>query len=97
MRSSSPEQPSGSGDRASFARWRHSGNPAAGALLSAGAYWIAIWAMSEAPIASVAALRETSILIVMLLSMRYLKETVTWPRLAGAMLIVAGAVLIRMS
>ncbi|WP_373505930.1 EamA family transporter [Aestuariivirga sp.] len=69
----------------------------AGALLSAGAYWIAIWAMSEAPIASVAALRETSILIVMLLSMRYLKETVTWPRLAGAMLIVAGAVLIRMS
>lgn len=67
-----------------------------GALLSVGAYWIAIWAMTEAPIASVAALRETSILVVMLLSMRVLKETVTLPRLGGAMLIVAGAVLIRL-
>jgi drug/metabolite transporter (DMT)-like permease len=67
-----------------------------GAVLSVGAYWIAIWAMTHAPIASVAALRETSILAVMLLSMRVLKETVTWPRLAGAVLIVAGAVLIRL-
>lgn len=67
-----------------------------GALLSVGAYWIAIWAMTHAPIASVAALRETSILAVMLLSMRVLKETVTWPRLAGAVLIVAGALLIRL-
>lgn len=68
-----------------------------GALLSAGAYWIAIWAMSNAPIAAVAALRETSILVVMLLSMRVLKETVSLPRLAGAALIVFGAVLIRLS
>lgn len=67
-----------------------------GALLSVGAYWIAIWAMTQAPIASVAALRETSILVVMLLSMRVLKETVTLPRLGGALLIVAGAVLIRL-
>lgn len=69
----------------------------AGAFLSAGAYWIAIWAMYHAPIAAVAALRETSILVVMLLSMRVLKETVTLPRLAGAAFIVAGAVLIRLS
>lgn len=68
-----------------------------GAVLSVGAYWIAIWAMTEAPIASVAALRETSILVVMLLSMRVLKETVTLPRLGGAALIVAGAVLIRLA
>ncbi len=68
-----------------------------GALLSAGAYWIAIWAMSNAPIAAVAALRETSILVVMLLSMRVLKETVSLPRLAGAAFIVLGAVLIRLS
>lgn len=68
-----------------------------GALLSVGAYWIAIWAMTKAPIASVAALRETSILVVMLLSMRVLKETVTLPRLAGAGLIVVGAVLIRLA
>ena len=68
-----------------------------GALLSGGAYWIAIWAMTHAPIASVAALRETSILVVMLLSMRVLKETVTLPRLGGAVLIVIGAVLIRLA
>lgn len=68
-----------------------------GAILSTGAYWIAIWAMSNAPIAAVAALRETSILVVMLLSMRVLKEQVTWQRLAGAGLIVAGAVLIRLA
>lgn len=69
----------------------------AGALLSGGAYWIAIWAMTQAPIASVAALRETSILVVMLLSMRVLKETVTPARLSGAALIVAGAVMIRLA
>jgi drug/metabolite transporter (DMT)-like permease len=68
-----------------------------GALLSGGAYWIAIWAMTVAPIASVAALRETSILVVMLLSMRVLKETVTLPRLGGAVLIVVGAMLIRVA
>lgn len=68
-----------------------------GAALSVGAYWIAIWAMTKAPIASVAALRETSILVVMLLSMRVLKETVSLPRLAGTVLIVVGAVLIRLA
>jgi drug/metabolite transporter (DMT)-like permease len=67
-----------------------------GALLAGGAYWIAIWAMTKAPIAGVAALRETSILVVMLLSMRLLNEPVTLPRLAGALLIVAGAMLIRL-
>ena len=67
-----------------------------GACLSVGAYWIAIWAMTQAPIASVAALRETSILVVMLLSARVLKEHVSMARLAGAALIVAGAVMIRL-
>ena len=69
----------------------------AGALLAVGAYWIAIWAMTQAPIASVAALRETSILAVMLLSMRVLKESVSPSRLGGAVLIVLGAVLIRLA
>jgi drug/metabolite transporter (DMT)-like permease len=68
-----------------------------GGTLAAGAYWIVIWAMSHAPIASVAALRETSILLVVLLSQRILKETVTLQRLGGAILIVAGAMLIRLS
>lgn len=69
----------------------------AGAALSASAYWIVIWAMTLAPIAAVAALRETSILFVMLMSMRVLKETVTAPRAAGALLIVGGAGILRFS
>lgn len=69
----------------------------AGAALSGSAYAIAIWAMTQAPIASVAALRETGILVVMLLSARVLKEAVTLTRLGGAVLIVAGAVLIRLA
>jgi drug/metabolite transporter (DMT)-like permease len=74
--------------------WR---NGAAGALLSCSAYGIVIWAMSHAPIAAVAALRETSILFVMLMSMRVLKEQVTPPRIAGALLIVAGAAALRLA
>jgi drug/metabolite transporter (DMT)-like permease len=69
----------------------------AGGLLSGAGYGIAIWAMTKAPIAAVGALRETSILVVMVLSMRVLKEEVTAHRLAGAALIAAGAVLIRLS
>jgi drug/metabolite transporter (DMT)-like permease len=69
----------------------------AGAILSAGAYWIVIWAMTLAPIAAVAALRETSILFVMLMSMVFLKERVTGFRLLGAALIVLGAVALRLS
>ncbi|MBI3673686.1 MAG: EamA family transporter [Rhizobiales bacterium] len=68
-----------------------------GAVLSAGAYWIAIWGMAHAQIAAVAALRETSILFVMLMSMRVLKETVTVPRIGGAALIVVGAVMLRLA
>ncbi len=68
-----------------------------GALLSAGAYWIVIWAMSLAPIAAVAALRETSILFVMLMSAYFLKEKVTGIRLLGATLIVIGAVALRLA
>ncbi len=70
---------------------------ATGAVLSAGAYWIVIWAMSLAPIAAVAALRETSILFVMLMSAVFLKEKVTGLRLLGATLIVLGAVALRIS
>lgn len=67
----------------------------AGALLAGFGYWIVIWAMAHAPIAAVAALRETSILFVLAMSLVVLKEKVTWPRIAGALLIVAGAAALR--
>ncbi len=68
-----------------------------GAAFSASAYWIVIWAMSVSPIAAVAALRETSILFVMLMSFFILKEQVTAGRVIGAILIVSGAVALRLA
>jgi drug/metabolite transporter (DMT)-like permease len=68
-----------------------------GAVASATAYGIVIWAMTVAPIASVAALRETSIVFALLLSARFLKEHFGWQRLLGGCLILAGAALLRLA
>jgi drug/metabolite transporter (DMT)-like permease len=65
-------------------------------LLSAASYWIAMWAMTKAPIASVAALRETSILFAMLISVFALREKLTGWRAAAALCIVAGVVALRL-
>lgn len=68
----------------------------AGGVMSMGAYWIAIWAMTQAPIAAVAALRETSILFALAISTVALKERLTKWRLAAALLIVCGVVVLRL-
>jgi drug/metabolite transporter (DMT)-like permease len=70
---------------------------AAGGMASAVAYGIAVWAMTVAPIASVAALRETSIVFVLILSARVLKERLSWQRIGGGCLIVIGAMLMRLT
>lgn len=67
-----------------------------GGFLSAVAYWIAMWAMTRAPIAAVAVLRETSILFAMLLSVAMLGEPLTRWRVAAALLIVGGVVALRL-
>jgi drug/metabolite transporter (DMT)-like permease len=67
-----------------------------GALLSTAAYGIAIWAMTVAPIALVAALRETSVLFAALLGMVLLREPVLPVRLLAALLVLAGMVLMRL-
>lgn len=64
--------------------------------LAAGAYWIAMWAMTKAPIASVAALRETSILFAMSISFFALRERLTAWRIAAALFIVAGVIALRL-
>jgi drug/metabolite transporter (DMT)-like permease len=46
--------------------------------------------MTRAPIAAVAALRETSVLFAALLGSIWLKEGLGWRRLAGAASVVAG-------
>lgn len=66
-----------------------------GGGLSFGSYWIALWAMTRAPIAGVAALRETSILFALILGTVWLKESFTLPRIVAAVLIVGGAAALR--
>ena len=66
----------------------------AGAL-SLGAYWIVVWAFTQAPIALVVALRETSVLFAMLIAVFMLHEKAGRWRWAAAALIVGGVVLIR--
>lgn len=67
-----------------------------GGLLGATAYGIAIWAMTKAPIAAVAALRETSILFAMMLSVFLLGETINRRRIIAALTIVAGVLALRL-
>jgi drug/metabolite transporter (DMT)-like permease len=67
-----------------------------GAAMSIGAYWIAIWAMTVAPIALVAALRETSVLFATLIAVFILKEPFVPARGIAAALIVLGILLIRL-
>lgn len=66
-------------------------------FLSAASYAIAMWAMTRAPIASVAALRETSILFAMAISVLLLGERMTAWRGAAALSILAGMIALRLS
>jgi drug/metabolite transporter (DMT)-like permease len=66
-----------------------------GGALSVTSYWIAIWAMTVAPIAIVAALRETSVLFGALIAIVFLKEHLRPARIIAALMIVAGLGLIR--
>ncbi len=65
------------------------------ALMSLGAYWLVIWAMTKAPIGAVAALRESSILFALAISALFLKEKLSPWRLAAAALILGGVLLMR--
>jgi len=67
-----------------------------GGALSVTSYWIAIWAMTVAPIAIVAALRETSVLFAAVISVAILKEQLRPARVIAALMIVFGLALIRL-
>ncbi|MCS2148697.1 DMT family transporter [Scandinavium manionii] len=68
-----------------------------GGLGTMGSYGLALWAMTQAPLAVVAALRETSILFGAVIALVILKERVTWLRLTAACGIALGAILLRLS
>ena len=69
---------------------------AGAAVASFGSYGIALWAMTRAPVASVAALRETSVLFAALLGAWFLKEPFTPRRIVGVVTIVGGVMALRL-
>jgi len=68
----------------------------AGGALQVLSYGIVLWAMTHAPIAVVASLRETSVLFGALIAVLVLKEPLRPVRIGAACLILCGLVLIRL-
>jgi drug/metabolite transporter (DMT)-like permease len=68
-----------------------------GGALAVISYSIALWAMTVAPIAIVAALRETSVLFGALIAVAFLGEPLRAARMVAALMIVAGLVLLRLA
>jgi drug/metabolite transporter (DMT)-like permease len=68
-----------------------------GGACTFGSYGIALWAMTLAPVALVAALRETLIFFGTIFSVFILRERVTLVRGMSIAFIVAGAIAIKMS
>ena len=75
--------------------WKRRRNGLIGGGLSAAAYAISVWAMTKAPVALVASLRETSVLFATLIGARLLKEHLTLRRWAGVAAVVVGVVALK--
>lgn len=67
-----------------------------GTVASLGSYGIALWAMTRAPVAVVAALRETSVLFAAGISALWLREGFGWRRAAGTLVVVGGVMMLRL-
>jgi uncharacterized membrane protein len=67
-----------------------------GGAASLAAYGIVLWAMTRAPVAAVAALRETSVLFAALIGAAFLKEHLGLRRFAGAVSVVAGVAALKL-
>lgn len=66
-----------------------------GGIGSFFSYGLALWAMTLAPVAIVAALRETSILFATLISIFILKERINAVRIISSCIILIGALILR--
>ena len=67
-----------------------------GGFCSVAAYGIVLWAMTRAPVAAVAALRETSVIFAALIGAIWLKEGFGLARLAGAATVVVGVAALKL-
>ena len=74
---------------------RHWQRGLGGGLCLLGAYAIVLWAMTRAPIAAVAALRETSVIFAALLGSLFLKERFGRRRLIAACAVALGVAALR--
>ncbi len=69
----------------------------AGGIGTLASYGLVLWAMTEAPIPLVAALRETSILFGTAIAVFVLKERVTRARVLAVLIIAAGAAVLKLA
>jgi drug/metabolite transporter (DMT)-like permease len=65
-------------------------------LISVLAYWIAVWAMTQAPIALVVALRETSVIFAVLIGIIFFGEKADRGKLIATIIIISGILLMRL-
>lgn len=64
-------------------------------LISTGSYLITIWSLSQAPVAPVIALRETSLLFAIAIGVVFLRERVTLPQVFAVTVVFGGVLLLR--
>ena len=68
-----------------------------GGSMSIGAYGIALWAMTKAPIAIVGAMRETSVLFAALIGVLWLGEPLLRLRVIAGAMVLVGVILLRLA
>lgn len=68
-----------------------------GGTCAIGSYGFALWAMTQAPVATVAALRETSVLFAVAIATFVLREVTGPRRIIAGVLVVAGAAMLRLA
>ncbi|EAB7134162.1 EamA family transporter, partial [Salmonella enterica subsp. enterica] len=69
----------------------------AGGVGTTASYAMALWAMTQVPVAMVSALRESSILFALLISVFLLRERIPRARWLAAVLIVGGVLALRLA
>ncbi|NQV99995.1 MAG: EamA family transporter [Rhodospirillales bacterium] len=64
-------------------------------VVSLLAYWIVLWAMTQAPMAMVSAVRETSMVFAVLFGVFFLKERLNLARVVSIFFTLAGAIMLK--
>jgi drug/metabolite transporter (DMT)-like permease len=67
-----------------------------GGACSVGSYAIALWAMTRAPVALVAVLRETSVIFAAVMAALVLKEKLTRRRLLATGAVLSGLIVLKL-